>query len=492
MDRYVKIPLIGKKVKYPGRWLIALIATGMIITGAITTYTFIGRGRGKEDITKLTVPVSRKNVTLRIEASGNVVPIQSVNISPKNPGTLTKLYVEQGDEVEQGQLLARMDSADIQARIAQARSNLAQAQAQLAEAKAGSRPQEITQAKARLAQVRAQLLAAERGNRPQEISQAQSQVTAARAKANLAQQRVERYRSLYQQGATQRDTLDQYISEAQASQANLREAEKRLSLLKSGSRQEDITRLRANVKEAWANVKLLEAGSRPEVIAQRKANVGAAQAQLQAEKVNLENTIIRAPFSGIITQKYANIGAFVTPTTSASTSASATSSSIVALAKGLEVLANIPEGDIGAIEVGQKVEIVADAYPDKVFQGKVRLIAPEAVIESGVTLFKVKVALKTGQEKLQSGLNVNLTFLGEELENALLVPTVTIVTEKGEQGVLVPDQQNKPKFKKVIIGSQIKNQTQILDGLQAGDRVFTSPPKDYIMQKKIEKQKQDN
>ncbi|MEM7726749.1 MAG: efflux RND transporter periplasmic adaptor subunit [Cyanobacteria bacterium P01_A01_bin.45] len=489
MDRYVKIPLIDKKIKHPRRWLIALITTGIMITGAATTYTLINRSRGKENIAQLTVPVTIKNATLRIEASGNVIPIQSVNISPKNSGTLTSLYVEQGDQVRQGQVIARMDSADIQARIAQARSNLAQSRAQLAEAKAGSRPQEITQAKARLAQVRAELTAAQRGNRPQEISQSQSQVVAAKARADLAQQRVERYRRLYQEGATERDTLDQYISEANTSQANLREAEKRLSLVRSGSRREDITRLRASVEEAGAALNLLEAGTRPEVIAQRQGNVGAAEAQLQTEKVNLANTIIRAPFSGIITQKYANLGAFVTPTTSASTSASATSSSIVALAKGLEIVANIPEGDIGAIQVGQKVEIVADAYPDETFQGQVRLISPEAVIESGVTLFKVKVAINTGQDKLLSGLNVNLTFLGKELENALLIPTVTIVTEKGEQGVLIPDEKNKAQFKKVIIGSQINNETQILEGLKEGDRVFTSPPKEYKIQKKLEQQK---
>ena len=486
MDKYVKIPLIDKKIKHPRRWLIALITTGVLVTGAATTYTAISQGRGKENIAELTVPVASKNVTLRIEASGTVVPIQSVNISPKNPGTITQLYVEQGDEVRKGQILARMDSDDIQARIAQARANISQATAQLAEAKAGSRPQEISQARARVAQVRAELAAAQRGNRPQEISQAQFQVAAAKARTDLAQRRVGRYRKLYQEGATERDTLDQYISEANTSQANLREAQKRLSLIRSGSRREDITRLRASFDEASSALKLLEAGSRPEVIAQRQANVNAAQAQLQAEKVNLEDTIIRAPFSGTITQKYANIGAFVTPTTSASTSASATSSSIVALAQGLEVVANIPEGDIDAIRTGQKVKIVADAFPDKIFQGQVRLIAPEAVVESGVTLFKVKVAINTGKDKLQSGLNVDLTFLGEELENALVVPTVTIVTEDGEQGVLVPDEKNKPKFQKVTIGSQIGNETQVLEGLEPDDRVFTSPPKEYKIQKKME------
>lgn len=206
--------------------------------------------------------------------------------------------------------------------------------------------------------------------------------------------------------------------------------------------------------------------------------------------MRLQDTVIRAPFSGIVTQKYANIGAFVTPTTSASTSASATSSSIVAVAKGLEVLAQVPEVDIGRIQQGQQVEIVADAYPDQVFKGTVRLIAPEAVVEQGVTSFQVRVALDTGTEQLRSGLNVDLTFLGDRVSDALVLPTVAIVTEQGKNGVLVADEKNQPQFREVTIGAQIQDQTQILQGLQQGDRVFINPPKDYITEKAKEQNDQ--
>ncbi len=128
--------------------------------------------------------------------------------------------------------------------------------------------------------------------------------------------------------------VDQYISENSRAKASLEEAQKRLSLLQSGTRSEEIDAQEAVVTEARAALVLLENGSRPEEIAQRQAAVKAAQAQLKAAEVRLADTVIRAPFKGIVTQKYANIGAFVTPTTSASSSASATSSSIVAVAQG--------------------------------------------------------------------------------------------------------------------------------------------------------------
>ncbi len=487
MATYFQIPIIGKKIKHPWRWVMGLAITGLVVTGTGIAINHNIRTARNTDISKLTVTVDEKNVTLRITASGRVVPVHSVNISPKNPGTVVELKVEQGDRVTRGQILARMDNADVQARISQARANIAQAQAQLDQAIAGSRPQEINQAKARLAQAQAQLMEARTGNRPQEIAQVQAQVEAAQAKVNFTSEQVKRYQFLVNQGAEKRQLLDQFLSENRAARASLEEAQKRLSLVQSGSRSEEITRRQAAVAEAQASLNLLESGTRREEIAARRAALAAAQAQLQAELVNLENTIIRAPFTGVITQKYANEGAFVTPTTSASASASATSSSIVALAKGLEILANVPEADIGRIKTGQVVEITSDAYPDQVFQGKVRLIAPEAVKEEGVTLFQVRVAIDTGEDKLLSGLNVDLTFLGENVANALLVPTVAIVTEGGETGVLIPDSNQKPQFRQITIGAQIKDQTQILSGLQPGDRVFLNPPPEYRLQKLKEK-----
>jgi HlyD family secretion protein len=487
MVTQIEVPFIGK-IKHPLRWTIGLIVAGSLVVGTTTTYRIVSRGTHEQDISQLTVPVEAQNVTLRITASGNVVPVQSVNISPKAPGVIAQLYVEQGDRVEQGQVIARMDVGEIQAQIQQSRANLAQAQAQLDQARAGSRPQEIEQARARLAQAEAQLAQARAGNRDQEIAQAQAQVNSAQAQATLTQSRVNRYQELTRQGATSQDQLEQYISENQRAIASLEEAQKRLSLLQSGSRDEEITTREAAVTEARAALVLLQNGTRPEEIAQRQAAVKAAEAQLQAAEVRLQDTVIRVPLSGIITQKYANIGAFVTPTTSASTSASATSSSIVAVARGLEILARVPEVDIGRIQPGQQVEIFADAYPDQIFKGNVRLIAPEAVVEQGVTSFQVRVALDTGIEELRSGLNVDLTFLGDRVSDALVIPTVAIVTEQGRTGVLVADDRNQPQFREVTIGAQIQDQTQILQGLQQGDRVFINPPREYI----IERARQQN
>lgn len=479
----MEVPIIGKigKVKRPLPWIMGLITAGILaVAGA--AYFVIDSKTSKIDLAKLTVPVQAQNLTVRITANGSVVPIQSVNLSPKTSGRLAKLFVEQGDKVQQGQRVALMENGDLQARYFQAKANLTKAQASLAEVQAGSRPEEIAQAQARLLQAQARLDEA-RAGKPSDIDQARAQVEAARSRLALAKLRAERYQSLAEQGAVNLDQRDEAMTELRNANAALFEAEQRLQKVRTGSRPE-IVQLEAAVAEARVAVQQLQNGRRPEEIAQYKAAVEAARAELQSMQVQLEDTIITAPFSGIVTQKYATEGAFVTPTTSASSTASATSTSIIAIAEGLEILAEVPEVDVGQIKPGQLVEIVANAFPDKVFKGRVKRVAPEAVKEQNVTSFQVRVELLTGQQELRSRMNVDLTFLGEQLSNALVVPNVAIFTQKdGQRGVMVPDLDNKPKFKPVTIGSQIQNQTQILEGLKQDERVFIELPQEFIREK---------
>lgn len=479
----MELPLIGK-VKQPPPWLIGLVAAGILGVGGATHLALEAR-KPKIDLNQLTVPVQAENLTLRItDISGTVVPIQNVNLSPKTSGRLAKLFVEQGDRIQAGQQIALMENAELQARLAQAQANLNKAQATLSEAQAGSRPEEINQAKARLLQAQARLEAA-RGGNPQEIEQVRSQIEAAQSRLALAKLRADRYRNLASQGAVSLDRRDEALTEERNAQANLQEAQRRLEQ-QQNTKKPEIVQLEAAVAESRFNLEQLQNGRRPQEISQLQAAVDAAKAEVMSVQVQLQDTIIRAPFSGIVTQKYATEGAFVTPTTSASSTASATSTSIVALAKGIEILAKVPEVDVGKIQPGQSVEVVADAFPTQVFKGRVQRVAPEAVVEQNVTSFEVRVDLLTGQNDLRSGMNVKLTFLGETVNNALVIPTVAIVTQEGKTGVLLPDAQNKPEFKPVTIGTSIENQTQILEGLSPGQRVFIDLPEDFKQKKNQE------
>jgi HlyD family secretion protein len=482
----MQLPWLGK-LNRPLPLILIVMAGGIIAVGAFT-YKLVETPAPQSELEKLTVPAQRETLSVEIKASGTVEPIQSVNISPKNPGLLAQLRVEQGVRVKQGDILAIMDNREIQAQGFQAQAKLQQAIAQLKESEI-SIPEEIKQAKARLFQAQTQISQAQarlqqaQARIPRNIDQERGAVVAAEARFKLAQERLKRNQSLLQSGAISQDTFDEALNEFRAADANLFQAKQRLAQASNtaspeiGQIQQEIAQLKGAAAEAKMAVEQKEKMAQTQ-IDQLKAAATAAQAELERVKVQYQDTIIRAPFDGIVTQKYASVGAFVTPTTSASTTASATSSSILALARGLEVVAKVPEVDIGQLQKGQPVEVVADSYPNEVFQGQVIRVAPEAVVEQNVTSFEVTIGLISGQDKLRSKMNVDVKFLGKQLSDALVVPTVAIVTEKGKTGVMVPGAENKPEFKPVTIGLVLDDKAQILSGINPGDKVFVDLPED--------------
>ncbi|QPN61681.1 MULTISPECIES: efflux RND transporter periplasmic adaptor subunit [unclassified Synechococcus] len=207
-----------------------------------------------------------------------------------------------------------------------------------------------------------------------------------------------------------------------------------------------------------------------------EANVAAARQRLEQRQVERDELIVRAPFDGVITQRFADPGAFVTPTTTASATAGATSSSVVELAQGLEVLAKVPENDIGRLRVGQMASVRVDAFPDQRFAARVRRIAPRAIKLNNVTSFEVKLQLIDPPPELRIGMTADIDFQAGQLRSETLVPTVAVVTEAGKPGVLRVGPEREPTFQPVELGSSSGKDTQIITGLKPGERVFIDLP----------------
>ena len=431
----MRLPFFGR-IKRPLPWLIGLGLIGLAAAGAIA-FTLSRRGPNY-DLEALTVPVASTELTVRITASGSVEPERTVNLSPKSAGIVQELYVEQGDRVTQGQLIAQMNREQVDAQLAQRQASVAEAQAQLDEARRGASTTDIAQAEAA-------------------VSAARAQLDDARARLTLSQTDSARSQGLFDRGAIARSELDSALSDRRSAEAGVDQAVARLA-------------------EAEQRLIDQQNGSDVETIAQAEARLRNAQGQLAAAQSQLDDTQIRAPFDGIVTQRFASEGAFVTPTATASEVTSATSTAIVAIASGLEVVAEVPEADISRIQSGQTVEIQADAFPEETFKGEVRLIAPEAIERQNVTVFQVRIELRTGTDQLRSNMNTTVAFIGEQLANALVVPAVAIITQGGETGVLVPGDSGQAQLEPVVLGSQVGDRIQVLDGLAAGDRVFIDLP----------------
>jgi HlyD family secretion protein len=264
----------------------------------------------------------------------------------------------------------------------------------------------------------------DRGDLRERQQELEAQVIQARAEYQRARSDYERRRTLYDQGAISQDDIVSFRTRFRTAEAAFEAARKRYS--QRGVEEEELT--------------------------------------------------IRAPFAGVITQRFADPGAFVTPTTAASVNAGASSSSVVELSQGLEAVAKVPESDIGRIRLGQSATVRVDAFPDRRFSARVRQIAPRAVKNNNVTSFEVKLTLIDPRSELRIGMTADIDFQTGTLPAQTLVPTVAVVTRDGRPGVLLVGRNNEPTFQPVTLGSSSGANTQILSGLKEGTRVFIDLP----------------
>jgi HlyD family secretion protein len=453
------------------------VAAGVVLVGLLGRV--VNRLGNRNDPALLSQPVTRQTVPITISANGVVEAVRSINLSPKSSGVIKALLVNEGDRVQAGQVIAVMDDTNLRGQLLQSQAQLAQQQANLQRLIAGNRREDIARAAAQLAEAEANLLQLRQGNRPQEIAQAQAKLQQAQATLKQKQVDFQRYQRLAQQGAIARSELDIKQTDLTVAQTQVQEAQQALALQRAGTRSEQISQAQAKVEQQRQSLALLQAGSRPEEIAQARAQVLAAQGSLDTIQTQINDTQIRAPFAGVITKKYADVGAFVSPAMSGS-GAAATSSSILTLASDrLEVVVNLSEAQISRVKPGQLVNLKIDALPGEIIRGKVDRIAPQATMSQNVTSFQVRVALDpVNSRQLKAGMNAEAEFAVGQVANALLVPNAAVVRQAETVGVYLLNQERQPVFQPIQIGATVGNQTEVKSGLQGNEQVLLSPPPD--------------
>ncbi len=406
-------------------WLLALLVLIPIAGISYFVYNQVVTVPQQQARNKVqTALVERSNLEIIVSANGTVQPQQSVNVSPKTAGILKQLLVKEGDEVQQGQVLAYMDNSNLQGQFSQAQGNLAAAQANL------------------------QRLIA--GNREEDTAQAQAKLRDAQFGLRQAQDDLQRNQSLFKTGAISKQAYNTALTTRDRAQAMVKQFQEAMDLSKAGARQEDI--------------------------AEAKAQVAALRGGLQIIQASLNDMVIKAPFTGIIGRKFADPGSFVTPTTAGSAVTSATSSSILSLASTNQIVAQVAEANISLIRLGLVGTIQADAYSGKTFTGQVTQIATQSTVVQNVTSFEVKTSVPDPKLLLRSGMNVTVLFKAGELKNVLVVPTGAIVQQADAQGVFVAKDKGDPVFVTVVVGTTVNDKTEVKSGLNGTERVLLSFP----------------
>ena len=457
------------------KWLWLMVSIVLLGFGVGVMRLRVGRSSQTDFLTQ---SVERQTVPVVITANGTVEAARSINLSPKASGVVETLMVEEGDRVVEGQVIAMMDDANLQGDLIQTQGQLAQQEANLNRLMAGDRPEDIARAEAQLAEAEANLQELRSGNRAQDIAQAAARLQQSQATLQQRQTDLQRYEGLYAAGAISREALDQKRTDRDVAQSQLLEAEAALALQNAGSRPEQIEQAAARVEQQRQTVAALRAGTRSEDIAQARAQVQSAQGTLQTVETQLSDTEVVAPFDGVVTQIYAELGAFVSPSMAGGGSVSDASSSILLLSSDRnQIVVNLPESQIAKVEFGQAVTFQADAFPGESFTGRVEQIAVQASVTQNVTSFEVRVSIdEPGAKTLKIGMNVEAQFEIGNLEDALLVPNAAVVRRPDGEGVYVLGRDREPVFQAIETGATAGGQTEVISGLQGDEKVLISPP----------------
>ncbi|MBA4418777.1 MAG: ABC transporter substrate-binding protein [Syntrophus sp. (in: bacteria)] len=290
--------------------------------------------------------------------SGNI-EITETNVGFKIPGRVVERLVDEGNQVKPGDIIARLDSAELSAVVAQNRAALKESATRLAELKAGSRPQEIGQARAN---VRAQ-----------------------EADLEKVRKDFERAEVLYKNGAISATQFDASKSAYESRSAQLRNAGETLSLVKEGPRKEDI-----------------------QIAAHR---VEQASAAVAASEERLKDTAIYSPTDGIVLRKNVEPGETI-----------AAGTPIVTIGDLAQpwVKVYVKEDKMGLVKLGQKATITVDTYKGKTYDGTVSYISSEAEFtpktvqtpEERVKLvFGVKVKVKNEKGELKPSMPADVRLV---------------------------------------------------------------------------------
>lgn len=258
---------------------------------------------------------------------------------------------------------------------------------------------------------------------------------------NLSQATIDSYKASISSG---RSGISAAISSLNSAELTYRSASDQLALKKAGATQEDLEAERAAVQSAEANVLL-------------------AQAQLS-------NTIISAPFDGVVTKTNLKVGQLVSPNTPVV--------SMISNAN-FQIDSYIPEADIAKVKIGDTGTTTLDAYGDAVtFPVVVTAIDLSDTQVDGVSTYKTTLQFVSSDDRIRSGMTANVDIVSATRKGILAVPQSAVVSKAGVKTVLVMDSKGKTTTKTVTTGALDSNgNIEIKTGLSDGETVVTNPPK---------------
>ena len=257
----------------------------------------------------------------------------------------------------------------------------------------------------------------------------------------------------------------------------------------------DIVYAKADLAEAQRQARLQENMFRDKVVSQdasdaakakvnlAQATIGQDEANLKVQEANLDYTVVRAPFSGIVVKKMTEVGESVTPI-APGVNLSTSSGAIIAMADmdSLEAEVDVNESNVGQLRTNQPAEITVQAIPNKTYKGYLRQVIPTA--DRTKATVTVKTVILNKDQNLKPEMSCNVTFLEaakkSETKNSLAqkivtIPKEAVATRDGKSVVFTVD-DNRVRALPVVMGADLRGQVIVKQGLAGSETLVNDPP----------------
>ncbi len=345
-----------------------------------------------------------KPIPTYIEATGNLASDAQTDVAPAVSGKIVEVNFDIGSYVGQGDVLVRLDPRDASIRLDQAKAQLEQQKKAAGQAEAS-----VDQAVANLRQTQARL-----GVTDGQTFQIKdfSQVKTISAQLELAEKELRRAERLVETGDVSRAVLDQRRSQRDALLGQLDEARSNAAVAIKA-----IDTARSSVDTARA------------AAASARAALGPLEAQIAAAQKAVSDTAIRAPISGYVSERVADVGEYISPNTPNSKIATIVRTST------LRVKINVPEQEVGKVATGQGVSLQTSAYPDRNFAGTVARISPS--ISTTARTLIVEAEIQNSEGLLKPGQFATVRITQAKPESAVMIPVAAVKTTGDTNSVFV-------------------------------------------------------
>jgi len=366
-----------------------------------------------------------RDVAATIQATGSLIADEISNVAPKSAGKIANISINVGQFVSTGTIIARVDDRDAKLQLATALAAVKRAQASVrqAEAKLGLGKNDAFNASA-----------------VPEVRAADANYQQAAAELKQAEANEKRYRELTESGDVAMITYEQYRTTR------------------------DTARARANAARQQLDVAINTARQSNQAIVSAQADVESAQTQVANARQAIDDTIIRAPFPGYVSDRPVAVGEYVS------------SASVVATllrTNPMKVHIQVAEADVPFVTVGRGVSVEVDAYKGRKFAGTVTAVNP--AIDAASRSAVIEASIQNDDNALRSGMFATVKINREGGGKAIFVPKTAVFNDQSTQSYRVfVVQEGIIKLRVVQLGAEEGDSIQIVDGVEPDETIATS------------------